>query len=156
MQTKTVRETMYYKGVMLLRCEIVYPDINVCERFFEEIAEKCVLWSKTKLYDELSEKFEKDTDPKKRFTRGYEYKVLLKEKEKIDGYIVMEVLSCVKKRGEKEARLEEKSKFAVRVSDGSLIPESAMRKLKKRHNKQKKVLRTVANDKKQNPLLKKI
>ena len=147
-ETKKIRENLCYKGVVLLRCELTYPRVNICESFFEKICEKCIFWAKEKLYPMLSEEYDSDTDPKKRFTSGYEYRVFIGEKESPDGYMGFTFSATVKKCCDRKNFFERKSDFTVRSSDGLLVSETLIKKYKKRQNKQKSTESTIANDEK--------
>ena len=147
-ETKKIRENMCCNGVTLLRCEFSYPTVSVCERFFEEICEKCMSWAKEKLYPKIEEEYCNDTDPKKRFTFCYEYRVTITAEESLDGYLCCRFSSGVKKRGVKDILLEKDETFTVREADGVIISQKYLSKIKKRRDKQKSSALTVSNDEK--------
>ncbi len=136
-EIKKKRESICYKGILLLKSELSYPRVDVCESFFEEICEKCLLWAKERLYPKLTEEYDNDTDPKKRFAFGYEYRVNITAEESLDGYFDCHFLSCVKKRGAKEIFFENEDIFTVREADGVIISQKYLNKLKKWQDKQK-------------------
>ena len=147
-ETKKIRENMCCNGVPLLRCELSYPTVSVCESFFEEICEKCMLWAKEKLYPKIAEEYVADTDPKKRFTFGYEYRVVIMAEDSLEGYLCCHFSSCVKKRGAKDILFEKEETFAVREADGVIISQKYLNKIKKWQDEQKSRVLTVSNDEK--------
>ena len=112
-ETKKIRENMCCNGVSILRCDLSYPAVSVCESFFEEICEKCMLWAKERLYPKIAEEYGNDTDPKKRFTFGYEYRVAITAEESLDGYLCCHFSSCVKKRSAKGIFFEKEDQGKV-------------------------------------------
>ena len=141
------RENLFLGSIVLLQCEFSYPVIDGCVEFFENMCEACFSFAKEKLYPMLVEEYENDSNPKKRFGAGFEYVVRIEEGETVKGFIELTVLTTVKKKRTHEILNESKNAFIIRLSDGALIPEKLMKRIKKRQNKQKKAEPTVNIDK---------
>ncbi len=148
LETKKKREELRYNGVVILTCELSYPKAGICESFFEQICEKCLLWAKEKSYQRLSEEYDNDGNPKKRFTFGYEYRVTITTEEGDGEYVNCRFFSRLKKRGSGEIIFESEKDFIMRESDGQIISERYFNRLKKRQDKQKKADASVSNDEK--------
>ena len=144
-EIKKKREKMFFCGIPLLQCEFSYPVIDICVEFFDDMCEACFSFAKEKLYPTLAEEYEKDSDPKKRFG-GYEYVACIETGEIYGDIIELIFFATVKRRRSREILTESKNTFNIRLTDGALIPEKLIKRIKKRQNKQKAAESTVSID----------
>ena len=130
-ETNIIRKNMCYNGVVLLRCELCYPRIGASESFFEELCERCLIWAKEQLFVSLCEEYTLDKDPKKRFSKGYEYRAFIKAEETHVGYVKCAFSAYFKKIGAYDRTVLCGGDFFVRLSDGCLVPPHYIDKMKK-------------------------
>jgi hypothetical protein len=127
-------EKFYHNGVALLYCDFSYPKIQSCDSFFSEICESCLTWANEKLFPRLCDEYDNNTDSKKRFTKGYEYRVSITSKDCTDGYAECVFLAAVNKRDSRETWYKDENTFVIRLKDGIIISPKIAKRVMKQNN----------------------
>jgi len=115
-------EKLRYGGVPVLNINVSFPE----HEFLREIAEASLQWAKTALFDKVCQEYEIDTDPRKKFNFGYDYKYNCVICFCCDGFISAKSDVSLKDRRSRNTVAENEFGLVIRESDGAVLPIEAV------------------------------
>ena len=115
-------EKIKLDGVPVLNISVSFSEYP----FFRELAGNAAEWAKNILYPSICDEYMKCSDPRKRFSFGYNYSFECKACYRSGDMISVKIKAALKKRAERHEIASNNYGLVIRESDGIILPIEAI------------------------------